>query len=466
MARGIAPPSKWNFLRFKLMASINESYPNIGYVLNRLADIADTKSLAAKGESRYRKEEDFASRKSLDPTLISESVRHLFYEPISKVVTDSFAQFFSDCMWMGLNNYVEIMKRVPMEGVVQDKVAYMLNKHLVVETLASIIWKVGINQMPTNDIPSFYCDSNPIKALIDFYDSQHTLPENHITRFFENTDRTIRKWRSGEDIPNIGNLTRLAQWASLSNPRAINEDKETLFLARFIDSFHRKTDHQFVTDLKDAVMWRLQHNQEPLLDLGQIFHKFYISEISSAKLHKLSAEGSDLHKQLRRSSTKPLGSLADYSARLASLQKSIEEHNLNDELRYHHAWLQGRILILSGQIDAALEHYVNAVESSLYKSGDNIRNLLKEALAVAAIQRKPHKPTMKRLKSRALTFYPKIIEPHLRELPVSIANEDIDDWRFWFVMRFPQSGWFEEGRKTLMEHIQQLGLAEMAEKCH
>lgn len=446
------------------MATINESYPNIGYVLNRLADIAGTKSMAAKGVGRYRKEEDFASRKSLDPTLIGESVRCLFYEPISKVVTDSFAEFFSNCIWMGLSNYVEIIQRVTMEGVEKDKVAYMLNKHLFVETLASIIWKVGIDQMSTNEVPSFYCDSNPIKALIDFYNSQQTLPENHIKRFFEDTDRTVGNWRSGKDIPNIGNLTQLAQWASLSNPEAINEDKRTLFLARFIDSFHRKTDHQFVTDLKNAVMWRLQHNQEPLFDLGQIFHRFYIREISSANLYKLSEEGNKLHKLLRRSSIKPIGSLVDYSALLVSLQKSVEKHDLNDELDYHHDWLKGRILILSGQINAALEHYVNAVESSLYKSGDNLRNLLKEALAVAAIQHKPRKAIMKSLKSRALTFYPKIIEPHYRELPVRITSEEIDDWRFWFVMRFPQSGWFEEGKESLMEHLQKLGLAEASGK--
>lgn len=448
------------------MASINESYPNIGYVLNRLADIADTKSMARVGKSRFRKEEDFASRKSLDPTLIGESVRHLFYEPISEAVTDSFAQYFSDCIWMGLNNYVELMKRVPMEGVAQEKVVQLLNKHLVVETLASIIWQVGTNQMQANDVPTFYCINKPIKAVIDFYSSQHTLPKNNINKFFvdRDKDRALRKWRSGEDIPNIGNLTLLAQWASLSNPEAVNEDKEVFFLARFIDSFHRKTNYQFVTNLKDAVMWRLQHNQEPMLDFGQTFYQFYINELNSANLYKLSAEGNELHKLLRRSTTKPSGSLADYSERLVSLQKSAEEHNLNDELRYHNDWLQGRILILSGRIDTALEHYVNAVESSLYKSGDNFRNLLKEALAVAAIQSKPHKPTMKRLKSRALTFCPKIIEPHLRDLPVSIANQEIDVWRFWFVMRFPQSGWFEEGRKTLLEHLQQLGLAEMAEK--
>ncbi|MDE3273099.1 hypothetical protein [Pseudoalteromonas sp. G4] len=441
------------------MVPINESYPNIGYVLNRLADIADTKSLAAKGKSRYRKEEDFASRKSLDPTLISESVRHLFYEPISQVVTGSFAEFFSDCIWMGLNNFIEIMKRVPMEGVAQNKVVYQLNQHLLVETLASIIWQVGINQMPNNTVPSFYLDSHPIKALIDFYNSQQDLAENDIKKFFENTDRTVRKWRSGEELPNIGNLTLLAQWASLSNPEAVNEEMETLFLARFIDSFHRKTKHQFVTHLKEAVLWRI-------IDFGRIFYQFYINEISSANLHILSAEGNELHKLLRRSTTKPSGSFADYSARLASLKKSIEEHNLNDELSYHYYWLQGRMLILSGQIDTALECYLNAVESSLYKSGDNIRNLLKEALAIAAIQQKPHKPTLKKIKSRALTFCPQIIEPQLRELPVNITKEDVDEWCFWFAIRFPQSGWFEEGKEILMDRLRQLGLDEVAKKCH
>ena len=138
------------------MQFINESYPNIGYVLNRLSEIADTKCIARKGNSRYRKEEDLSSRKTVDPALIGESVRHLFYEPISKIVSVDFAIFFTDSIWMGLNNYLELIKRVPMEGVAQDKVAFMLNRYFVIETLASIVWKVGTSQMPNNNVPSFY----------------------------------------------------------------------------------------------------------------------------------------------------------------------------------------------------------------------------------------------------------------------------------------------------------------------
>ncbi len=446
------------------MVTINESYPNIGYVLNRLADIADTKSMAVNGTSRFRKEEDFASRKSLDPALIDKSIRHLFYEPIAKVVTKSFAHFFSGSISLGLSNYKEIMKRVPMEGVAQDKVVYMLNKHLVVETLASIICEVGTTQMQTRNVPDFYCARNPVKTVIEFYNNDHTLPEHDLKRYFKDTDRTVRKWCSGEELPNIGNLALLGQWASLSHPAASNNDMETLFLARFIDSFHRKTNFEFVDRLNDAVVWRLVHNGPPQLDFGKIFYEFYSNEISSANLRSLSAEGNELHQLLKRSIIKPHGSFTEYSTRLAALTDSIEEHDLSTELRYHEEWLQGRILILSGRIDAALEQYAKAVESSLYKSGSNIRELFKEALAVAAIQHKPHKPTMKKIKSRAIEFYPRIIAPQLQGVPVTITEEDINTWREWFAFRFPQCGWFEEGRETLMAHLQDIGWAELSNK--
>jgi hypothetical protein len=446
------------------MAVLNEPYPNIGHILNRLADIADTKSLAKKGTSRYRKEEDFSSRKAIDPALISESVRHLFYEPITNVVSSGFAQFFSDCIWFALNSYIEIMKRVPMEGMAQEKVVDMLNRHLVVETLASIIWKVGEDKMPNNTVPSFYCDNNPIKALIAFYESQNTMPNNSIKFEFADNIRTANKWRSGEELPNIGHLSNLAEWASLSNPDAVDEDKETLFLARFIASFHKKTSFKFVDALKEAVIWRLKHNQEPAIDFGQIFHQFYIDEIKSTNWYELSAEGNHLHQRLKRTTDKAIGSLDAYSTQLKSLEAMVAKHGLKEELQYHSEWLWGRIFVLSGEIDRALEMYVKSVESSLYKSGNNIRNLLKEGLAVAAIQTKPHKPTMKKLKSRALTFYPQIIEPNLRETPVRVSQEDIDDWRFWFVMHFPRSGWFDEGIEPLNKQLHRLGLTEIAEK--
>lgn len=161
-----------------------------------------------------------------------------------------------------------------------------------------------------------------------------------------------------------------------------------------------------------------------------------------------------------------MGSFNHYKQRLRDLDNSVKKFHLQEALRYHTEWLNGRLLILSGDLNGALDMYLQAVESSLYKSGSNIKDILKDAMSIAAIQTKPHKPTLKKLKSRALTFYPKMIEYEHREMPVRISDEEIDYWRFQFTLRFPQSGWFQEGKDTLLNHLSDIGLIQLVSKVH
>lgn len=77
---------------------------------------------------------------------------------------------------------------------------------------------------------------------------------------------------------------------------------------------------------------------------------------------------------------------------------------------YYLEWLMGRWYVLAGQPVAALQHYERAVDLSLYRSGETQRNILKEALILAANLRKL--PLYKRLKHRALVFDLAILPPH------------------------------------------------------
>lgn len=312
----------------------------------------------------------------------------------------------------------------------------------------------------------FFVEKNPIQALIKFYESQNIISNKSIKLEFNDNIRTVNKWLSDEEIPSLGQLSLLANWASLSCPKAIKDDKENLFLARFIASFHKETSYKYLEELRKAVMWRLKYGQEPTIDLGRIFFEFYANELKANHLYSLSEEGNELHQLLKRTSTKPVGSFNHYKQRLRDLDNSVKKFHLQEELRYHTEWLNGRLLILSGDLNGALDMYLQAVESSLYKSGSNIRDILKDAMSIAAIQTKPHKPTLKKLKSRALTFYPKMIEYEHRDMPVRISDEEIDYWRFQFTMRFPQSGWFQEGKDTLLNHLADIGLIQLVSKVH
>ncbi len=439
------------------MTAFNEPYPNIGIVLQKLASLADTSRLAfTDNNKRYRKDEDYSSRKTSDTAVLNEAVEQLFRKPLCKVVTDDFGSYFAECVRYSLLNYIELIKRVPMEGIQRKKVVEMLNRHLFVETLASLIWHVGREQMQANDIPEFYFEENPIPFIIQFYEEQTKFKGTSFSQYFKENIRSATKWRSGQEIPNIGSLQSLAQWASLSCPNAIDGDKQTLFLSRFIASFHKKTGSKYVEALKHALAFRLQTGIEPAVDIGSLFFTFYEQEINKMDIDDLALFGQQLHQELKRSSNKPAGSLKTFTQKVNLLNEKIIQREMEEELAYHCDWLNGRLALLSGNFDKAATYYVDAVEKSLYKAGNNIRDLLKEALAVNAIQTKPHKPTLKKLKNRALTFYPKIIEPELRKLPVIVSEEDIFNWRFWFIAKFPKCGWFSEGAITLEKKTQEI----------
>ncbi|WP_088328542.1 hypothetical protein [Lacimicrobium sp. SS2-24] len=439
------------------MTIFNEPYPNIGIVLQKIAGLADTSRLAFNNNNkRYRKDEDYGARKTVDAAVLQDSIEQLFLKPLSKTVSDEFGRYFAAYVRLGLSNYIELMKHVPMEAIERKRVVEMLNLHLFVESLASLIWQLGREQMQANDIPAFYFEENPIQTLIRFYETQVCSGGPNFNQYFEENIRTATKWRSGHEIPNIGSLQSIARWATLSSPDAADEDKQALFLCRFIAAFHKKTQYKYVEPLRHAIAFRLKNGTEPQIYLHNLFREFYAQEIQRSDLHDLATFALQLHQELKRSSGKPEGSYKELTEKVNFLNDLMLRHGVEAQLDYHCEWFRGRLAILSGDIENAGDHYANAVEKSLYKAGNNIRDLLKEALAVNAIQKKPYKPTLKKLKNRALTFYPKIIEPKLRNLPVTVTDEDIFEWRLWFIARFPKRGWFKEGIPVLERRVQEM----------
>lgn len=437
----------------------NEPYPNVGDVLTFLASVADTKSSAFKGSSRYRKQEDFSRRKSHDPEIIQEAITHLFTEPLSKEISEEFGEYFSQCVSFGLSNYLMLMKKIPMEGVAPEKLKDKLNQHLLVETLASIIWKVGTYQINENKVPAFYFSKNPIVELIKFYESLGAAPGQALTDCFEDNSRSLNNWKSGREIPNLQNTMRLACWASQSDKDQLVDDKIAFYLARLLAKLNEVSDYKYQNTFARAVALRLKEKREPVFDLGLIFSLFYQKEID--RLRPLSKQGLFIQHKLRRTSTKSPGDFDAFTRELDAFDEEVNKLQLVDQVGYFNEWLRGRLLILSGNYEGALAKYMSASEQALYKNTDHLKKILNEGLAIASMQKR-QKVNMKQLKSRALTFSPEIIEPHLRVKDVTV--DDIGLWQLSFVFLFPQSGWFEEGYELHNQTLAMHDLSDLSNK--
>ena len=89
------------------MTAFNEPYPNIGTVLQKIAGLADTSRLAfTKNNKRYRKDEDYSSRKTVDTAVLEDAIDQLFRKPLCKAVSDGFGHSFADCVRHGLFSYL------------------------------------------------------------------------------------------------------------------------------------------------------------------------------------------------------------------------------------------------------------------------------------------------------------------------------------------------------------------------
>ncbi|MFQ3247707.1 MAG: hypothetical protein ACI9SP_004366 [Arenicella sp.] len=437
------------------IAHFNEPYPNIGDVLTFLASVAGTKSSAFKGSSRYRKQEDFSSRKSHNPEIIKEAITHLFTEPLCRVISKEFSDYFSNCISLGLDSYLMLMKRIPMEGVSPEKLKDKLNEHLLVETLASMIWKVGTYQINENTVPAFYLSKNPIVEQIKFYEGLVSDSEQTLNDYFKDNVRSLNNWRTGREIPNLQNTMRLACWASQSDQGQQVDDKIAFYLARLLAKLNEISGYKYQETFAKAVAVRLKENREPVLDRGLTFSLFYHREI--AGLQALSKQGLHIQDKLRRTSTKLPGDLDAFKRELDAFDEEVNKLQLTDQVGYFNEWLRARQLILSGNYEAALAKYMSASEHALYKNTDHLKKILKEGLAIAAMQQSS-KSNMKKLKSRALIFSPEIIEPNFRGNDVTV--DEIGSWQLSFVFLFPRCGWFEEGYEL---HNQKLAMHDLTD---
>lgn len=106
---------------------------------------------------------------------------------------------------------------------------------------------------------------------------------------------------------------------------------------------------------------------------------------------------------------------------------------------YYVEWLEGRWHVLAGQLESAKAHYESAVDLALYRSGPTQKDIIREALLLAAFL--GDLPLYKRLKHRALVFDFSFL-PGWEE-PVADARE-LKLIRGNFELRFPPHGRFVE----------------------
>src|SRR5690606_30088161 len=144
-----------------------------------------------------------------------------------------------------------------------------------------------------------------------------------------------------------------------------------------------------------------------------------------------------LFEQLKRTTEKSLGDQARTRYALDQFRVLLGHHDTEGISTYYLEWLEGRWHVLAGLLETALLHFETAADLALYRSGQTRKDILREALLLAAYRGK--RPLYKRLKHRALA-------KGLSYLPgweESVASDhELKLIRDNFTVKFPERGRF------------------------
>ena len=216
----------------------------------------------------------------------------------------------------------------------------------------------------------------------------------------KNGRELMQRWRQGRRLPTLQRISlrqkTLRQVFRLRD-QLVEGFTEWLIIARPAAVFDEAASPHM--QLRNGIPREILSNMPPD-DIGSKLAALNIQ--ASAQKSSLVDTGLRLDHQLKRTTLKPIGDQARTRYRLDQFRHLMSHHEPEPVSAYFLAFLEGRWHLLAGQLETALFHYERAVDLALYRAGETQKNILREALLLAAHLGKL--PLYKHLKHRPLVM--------------------------------------------------------------
>jgi len=251
----------------------------------------------------------------------------------------------------------------------------------------------------------------------------------------KNGRELMHRWRHGQQLPTLQRISLLQKTLREVFPprdRLITAFTEWLIIARALVVFDEAAFPHM--KLRNGILREVLSNVPPD-DIGAKLAALNLQ--ASAHKGQLVESGLRLDDQLKRTTLKALGDRARTRYRLDQFRHQMSFHEPEHVSAYFLEFLEGRWHVLAGQLETALLHYERAADLALYRAGETQKNILREALLLAAYLGKL--PLYKHLKHRALvmgfSFLPAWDEAVATAQELKMIRGNFED-------RFPEHGRF------------------------
>jgi hypothetical protein len=408
-------------------------YPRLGEVYRTISGALDTKA-GNRSVDRLAREGEF------DWSLLPSLGEDLIFAPLRKQIDPEFAELIKVFVTRFHSDYLGLVSTVPLDGLRREDAMPLLVEYyfsyLGMELINQIREKFGGPDLMVLLEP----DCHRIAVVLDWYsdEGEESLAK---TAYFGSTGsdkrnrEMVARWATGNQLPDLASIklfaTALEARGSPEQKARVPALGRWLIIARALTVLETKSPVPF-----SAYMRRYLLDGFPAIDIGHILSTAVLE--AGKRFSILSLPALTLYESLNRTTVKQPGDQAKTKAAFEAFERLTEEHDPEGCTQFHLEWMHGRWHALSGLLEDALPYYQAAAELAIYRAGKMQKNIIEEALVLAAHLGK--KAMLKQLKHRAIAFG-LFSAPH--------ADDPVDDWEIGHLSQqfhriFPTRGRFPE----------------------
>jgi len=422
-------------------------YPRLGECYRLLAKALDTKA-SNRHVDQLAREGDF------DWQLLTQLREELIEAPLRAKSNENFTEFLMDSAGHFHQRYVALIKTVQLDALTRTQSIPALITHVFAPFAASFLLQMQ-KTTPSPPISALLNDQhNPVAVTFTWLEHELGIEANQLGQLLypnavgenKNGRELIQRWRHGPQLPALQSISLLQKTLLEVFPqrdRLITAFTEWLIIARALIVFDEAASAHL--KLRDSVLREVLSNVPPD-DIGAKLSALNVQ--ASAHKSKLVERALILDDQLKRTTPKFPGDQARTRYGLDQFRHQMSIQEPEPVSTYFLEFLEGRWHVLAGRLETALHHYELAADLALYRSGEMQKNILREALLLAAYLRKL--ALYKRLKHRALVMGFSFLPAW--DNAVATAQE-LEMIRLNFEDRFPKRGRFLESRTGLHENL-------------
>ena len=425
-------------------------YPTIGEIYRVLAAAFGTKN---KNRDLDRMARDGDFNHHLRKSLLDD----LFREPLSKKVQPKFAELFCNHLDDLISNYVELVKSVGIDALTRAESLPHLVEHFFGRSAESFLRQ--IHKVFGGPAPSAYyvaTDGNALGVACIWL-------ENNISSFapflgFQDKAQRdqFRKWVQGKELP------KSTSFSALLAEFPESPDKQSILIhltvGRALQHILKLSSEYGLFDL--AIK---RSKESSKVNIRRILNE--ANRDAGKRFYPIPSIASETFSMLNRKKKKKHTSKDDSWVLLTEFEKQLSLFDPEGITGHHLAWQKARWHVYSGQYKEALSHYKAAFDLTIYRA-ENLHEILKEALAVAAFQR--DMVFLKQLKNQAIAFdifnsigqRDSLSKAHKKTKGNVIEDWEVEQWTIQFSMLFPPENCFpgcinEKKHKTEFPFLQE-----------